>query len=133
MSQENVEIVRRLYGFWLDRDFSTIADFVNPDVVLDLSRNVFNPGVHRGLDGFRRFLEEIDETWEDFRITPEEFVDAGNDVFVAYRISGKGRGSGVEANMRVFGVWTLHGGKVSRFAGGYRDRTEALEAAGLEE
>jgi ketosteroid isomerase-like protein len=118
MSQGNVEIVRRLYGFWLDRDFSTIADFVNPDVVLDLSRNVFNPGVHRGLDGFRRFLEEIDETWEDFRITPEEFVDAGNDVFVAYRISGKGRGSGVEANMRVFGVWTLHGGKVSRFAGG---------------
>jgi ketosteroid isomerase-like protein len=133
MSQENVEIVKRLYGFWLDRDFSTIADLVNPDAVLDLSRNVFNPGIHRGLDGFRRFVEEIDETWEDFRITPEEFVDAGINVFVAYRISGKGRGSGVEANMRVFGVWTLRGGRVSRFAGGYRDRTDALEAAGLSE
>ena len=104
MSEENVEIVKRLYGFWLDRDFSTIADLVDPDVVLDLSRNVFNPGVHRGLDGFWRFLEEIDETWDDFQITPEEFLDAGNNVFVAYRISGKGRCSGVEAEMRLFGV-----------------------------
>jgi ketosteroid isomerase-like protein len=133
MSQENVEIVRRCYGFWPDRDLSTIAELVDPNVVLDLSRNVLNPGVHYGLDGFRRFLEEIDETWEDFQINPEEFLDAGNNVFVAYRISGKGRGSGVEAEMRVFGVWTLRGGKVARFTGGYRDRTEALEAAGLRE
>jgi ketosteroid isomerase-like protein len=68
MSRESIEIVRRCYGFWPDRDFSTISELVDPDVVLDLSRNVLNPGVHHGLDGFRRFLEEIDETWEDFQI-----------------------------------------------------------------
>jgi hypothetical protein len=47
-------------------------------------------------------------------------------------MSGIGRGSGAAADMRVFNVWTLSGGKVVRLEGGYRDRAEALKAAGLE-
>ena|SRR5918994_5299961 len=133
MSQANVEIVRRIYEFWLDRDFSAIPELVHPDAVIDLSRNVFNPGIHRGIDGFRRFLEQIDEMWENFRITPEEFIDANDNVFVSYRISGKGRGSGIETSMRLFGVWTVRDGRVSLFIGGFRDRAGALEAAGLRE
>ena len=46
-------------------------------------------------------------------------------------MSGRGRGSGVEAEMRAFAVWTLREGKVSQVAAGYRDRAQALEAAGL--
>jgi ketosteroid isomerase-like protein len=133
MSQENVEIVRRLSGFWRDRDFSVIEDAVHPDVVFDVSRNVFNPGVHHGIDGFRRFTEQTDETWESFESTPEELIDAGDKVVVANRISGTGRSSGVEAEMLLFAVVAFHDGKVSRFTGGFRDRDEALEAAGLRE
>jgi ketosteroid isomerase-like protein len=131
MSQENVEIVRRCYGLGADRDFSTLSELAHPDIVVDLSRNVFNPGVHRGLDAFRHFVEQVDEMWEDFQIEPEEFIDAGDNVFVASRISGRGRGSGVEVDMQAFAVWTLWEGKVSRFRAGYRDRAQALEAAGL--
>jgi ketosteroid isomerase-like protein len=132
MSEENVEIVRRCYGFWTDRDFTPLPELAHPDVVIDLSRNVFNPGVHRGLDGFRHMIEQVDEMWDSFQIEPEEFIDAGDNVFVASRISGRGRG-GVEAEMRAFAIWTLREGKVSLFRGGYRDRAEALEAAGLRE
>jgi ketosteroid isomerase-like protein len=117
MSQENVEVVRRVYSSWPDPDLAASAGLVHPDVVIDLSRNVFNPGIHRGLDGFRRFLEQVDEMWQNFRITPEEFLDAGDNVFVAYRISGKGRGSGIETEMRLFGVWTLREGRVLETAG----------------
>jgi phage terminase small subunit len=105
----------------------------HPAVGVDLSRNVFNPGVHRGLDAYRHFVEQVDEMWEDFQIEPEEFIDAGDNVFVASRMSGRGRGSGVEVEMRAFAIWTLREGKVSRIAAGYRDRAEALEAAGLRE
>jgi ketosteroid isomerase-like protein len=115
MSQENVEVVRRCYGLGADRDFSALSELAHPDVVVDLSRNVFNPGAHRGLEGFRHFVEQVDEMWEDFQIEPEEFVDAGDNVFVASRMSGRGRGSGVEVEMRAFAVWTLREGKVSRF------------------
>jgi ketosteroid isomerase-like protein len=71
--------------------------------------------------------------WEDFRLTPEELIDADDHVFAAVRMSGRGRGSGAEAEMQLFAVWTLREGKVSRMTGGYRDRGEALEAAGISE
>ena len=35
--------------------------------------------------------------------------------------------------MHFFTLWTLRDGKVVRLTGGYRDRAEALEAAGLRE
>ena len=133
MSQENVEVVRRCYEFWTERDFSPMADLFHPDVVVDLSRNVFNPDIYRGFDGVRRWVDEVDEMWDDFKVEPEEVITAGDAVVTASRISGQGRGSGVKTEMTIFGVWTLREGKVSRFTGGFRDRSEALEAAGLEE
>ena len=133
MSQENVELVRRCYGMLANRDFSAIPEVIDPDFVLDLSRNVFNPGVHRGVDGIARFVQQIDEMWGKFEVELEEFIDGGDAVVVAVRISGMGRGSGATADMRVFNVWTLRDGKVIRLTGGYRDRAEALEAAGLSE
>jgi ketosteroid isomerase-like protein len=60
MSQENVEIVRRCYRFWTDRDFSPFPELAHPDVVIDVSRNIFNPGVHRGLEGFRHVVEQAE-------------------------------------------------------------------------
>jgi ketosteroid isomerase-like protein len=133
MSQENVEIVRRCFEFWAKRDFSAIQDVAHPDLVWDASRRVFNPAVYHGLDGFRRFVEQVDEMWEKFRFVPEEFIDAGDDVFTSVRLSGRGRGSGVQAEMREFAIWTFRERKLSRVTGGYRNRAEALEAAGLRE
>jgi ketosteroid isomerase-like protein len=133
MSQENVEVVRRCYEFWTDGDFSFFPELAHPDVVIDVSRNIFNPGVHRGLEGFRHVVEQATEMWEDFRLTPEELIDGGDHVFAAVRMSGRGRGSGAEAEMQLFAIWTLRERKMSRITGGYRDRGEALKVAGLRE
>jgi ketosteroid isomerase-like protein len=46
--------------------------------------------------------------------------------------TGRGRGSGVEVRLPTFHVFTLRDGKVTRHRS-YSDRTEALEAAGLQE
>jgi ketosteroid isomerase-like protein len=133
MSQENVEIVRRAAEFWTDRDFSPMAEIFDPEIVVDLSRNVFNPDVYRGYEGVRRWVEVVDEMWDEFEAKIEETIDAGDRVFSAARITGKGRGSGVEVSMRTFGVFTVRNGRLVRYVGGYRDRGEALEAAGLSE
>jgi ketosteroid isomerase-like protein len=118
-AQANLEFVRRCYGSWTNRDFSAIPEIAHPDL-----------GVYRSLDGFRRFVEQADEMSERFQIEPEEFIEAGANVVIAVRISGRGRGK-VEPEMRLFSIWTLREGKVMRVTGGYRDRGEALEAAGL--
>jgi ketosteroid isomerase-like protein len=131
MSQENVEVVRRCFEFWINRDFSAFGEVAHPDLILDVSRRVFNPTVYHGVDGFRRFVEQVDETWENLQFVPEEFIDAGDHVFSSIRLSGRGRGSGVQAEMREFAIWTFREGKLSRVTGGFRDRAEAVEAAGL--
>ena len=133
MTEENVEIARRFFAFWPDRDFSAVEEFIRADTIIDMSRNVFNPGIYRGFDGFRDRVAVVDETWDDFRPEPEEFVEVGDALVMAARVSGTGRGSGVRTEMLIFGVWRFHQGKVARYTGGFRDREEALEAAGRSE
>jgi len=133
MSQENVEIVRRASRFWIERDFSQMTELLDPEVVIDLSRNVFNPDVYRGYDGVKRYVQAVDEMWDKFEARIEEVIDAGDTVVTSTRISGVGRGSGVQADMQLFQVVTLRDGRVLQVTGGYRDRAEALEAAGLKD
>jgi ketosteroid isomerase-like protein len=132
MSQENVEVVRRCYELMASREFSAFPEVAHPDLVFDLSRNVFNPGVYRGLDGVLAFLQQADEMWDRLEVRPDEFINGGESVVAAVRISGRGR-EGIEVGMQTFAVWLLREGKVVRVTSGFRDRAEALEAAGLSE
>jgi ketosteroid isomerase-like protein len=131
MSEENLEVVRLFYEFWRSRDWAIAEEHMHPDAIVDVSRNVFNPGVHRGVDGIREFMKQVDEMWEEFRIDPEEIIDAGEVVVVRNRVTGKGRGSGAEAEMTLFGIVKFRDGKISEFVGGLRSREEAFAAAGL--
>ena len=133
MSQENVEIVRRATEAMNRRDLAQLLELCDPDIELDLSRNVFNADIYRGHAGIERFRGVVEDVWDDFHGVAEELVDAGDKVVSAVTMRGKGKESGVEVNMRVFQVWTLRKLKVVRVVGGYRDRSEALEAVGLSE
>ena len=133
MSQENVEIARRCFALWERRTWAAIPELFDPDVEIDLSRNVFNPDIYRGHAGVERAMGVIGEIWDDFRLVPSEFIEAGDKVVTAFTVHGKGRGSGVEVEMLIHQIWTFRDSKVLRMVGGYRDRSEALEAAGLSE
>jgi uncharacterized protein len=133
MSKENVEIVQRSYEAMNERAFSRATALLDPDVEFDLSRNILNPDVYRGYAGFERLVGVIEDVWDDFRFEIQELIDAGDSVVAGVTVSGKGSGSGVPTEMQVFNVWTLRDGKVVRLAGGYRNRADALEAAGLSE
>ena len=131
MSQENVELVRRTYELWALRRWSAIPDFFDPDVEVDLSRNVFNPDTHRGYAGLEALLRSIEDMWDRFEFVPTELIDAGDRVVATVTMKGTGKESGVDVAMQVVNVWTIRDSKIVRVAGGFRDRAEALEAAGL--
>ena len=94
MSEENVEVVRRVYDAGLRGDTEAVISLLDPAVRLDMSERVFNPDVCEGHDGYRRFLEEIDAVWDDFRVEPLEFIDACENVVVAHMVRGRGKESG---------------------------------------
>ncbi len=134
MSEENVEIVREVMA--LIRRAGTgepaqrLFELFSPDIRLDFSGRRVNPDVYEGYEGLRRFRQERDEVWEEFLVTPEQFLDAGEKVVVMESIRGRGRGSGVEITSRSTSVWTVSDGRVVHVTWEY-DRAEALRAAGL--
>jgi hypothetical protein len=59
--------------------------------------------------------------WDQFEAEIEEVIDAGASVVTATRISGVGRGSGVQVEMQLFQVVTVPDGRVLNVTGGYRN------------
>jgi ketosteroid isomerase-like protein len=136
VSQENVEIVRRLMALGEEVRYSgqtpPHTDLVTPDAEIDLSRRVFNPGTYRGYEGFAKLNAELSEVWAEWRVTPERLLDAGDRVVSIETIRGRGRGSGLETTGRFASIWTFVDGRVARIEVGL-DPDEALKAVGLEE
>ena len=128
MSEENVEIVRRAFAFGQqgrgDPD-EALADF-DPGVVLTSVEG----GPSQGRSAIRDNLERWNSAWAESEGTAEEFIDAGDRVFVSAHFRGRGRGSGIEVDARFYYVYTLRERRIVR-VDEFSDRAAALEAAGL--
>jgi ketosteroid isomerase-like protein len=75
------------------------------------------------------FLDAVDE----WNIDVDEIVDAGNDrLFVAHRVSARGKGSGAPFEQSVFSAIKVRDNKVWQIRD-YIERADALKAVGLEE
>jgi ketosteroid isomerase-like protein len=124
MSEENVEVVRRIYEAWLQGRSS--RDWIDSDVEYVNPPDAVEGGTRRG----RKAFAGIRDAYDDVRIEPEQFIDAGGDVIVIARVRGKGRGSGVDIDWRQGYVWTIRNGKAVRVRW-FNKPEQALEAAGM--
>ena len=71
-------------------------------------------GNHRGFDEVRQAVEAQLEVWDEFTIEPEEFHEVGDRVAVPIRQRARGGSSGVEVEIRIGHLWTVHEGKIVR-------------------
>ena len=136
MSKENVEVVRRIFRAIDDGDPASVLAAYDEDVEYDLARspfrNVLPKHIVRGHDGLRAFFRERQESWESVVDECADLIDLGDRVISEVVTHGRGRASGIDAEMKHYGVWTIHDGKVTRVEW-FQRRDEALEAAGLSE
>ncbi|MEX2252908.1 MAG: nuclear transport factor 2 family protein [Thermoleophilaceae bacterium] len=126
MSSENIAVLRS--GFEAYSRGEEFAEMFDPDVVW----NPADEAPMQGVDAVRSYMERWESEWERLDTVPEEFTDADDKVIVTVHFSGRGRTSGIEVDARLFEVYTLRDGKVTRMDE-YTDRSDALEAAGLGE
>ena len=133
MTSANAERLRKAYDAFNRGDLATVLEMCDREVVLDLSRNIFNPDVYRGHEGVARWLADTHDAWADFRVTTEEMIDVDDRVVCRLRISGVGRASGVPAEMELFPVFSFRRGKLVHMVGGLRDRATAIEVASAPE
>jgi uncharacterized protein len=131
MSQENVEIVRRVYEAAASRDATSIFALYDPDVELDATRmGVGDLGIYHGHEGLRSLFGEFHEVWGQIEYDYEELIDAGQDVVAVVTRHARGRASGVDVEAPLALLWTVREGKVTRVVW-FPTRDEAFEAAGL--
>ena len=86
-----------------------------------------------GRDGLASFLDAWTEYFSEWKLWPEEILDAGGDRVVAIvRQSGKGKASGAVVELHFGLVFTLEDGRVVDQRE-FLDPAAALEAVGLRE
>jgi uncharacterized protein len=132
VSESNVEIVRGIYAALAKMsDYGDVRVLVERMVTPDVEwAPIEAPRTFHGLAGVEEAFGAWFEAMEEFEVTLEEILDAGERVLAVTQHTARGKGSGLAADQRVFQVFTLRDGKVARFEE-FADRGDALEAAGL--
>ena len=131
MSQQNVEIVRRMWEAFLGEDPASGLSFCDPDIEWD-GTNLPDGKLARGREAIIEHTARWAEMWDDWRVEPEQFIDGGDSqVVLVFREIGRSE-SGLRMDERHADLYTLRDGKVV-YRKGFSDPAEALEAAGLSE
>ena len=137
MSQENVEIVRRLYAAWLEEDYETVFQTYDPKIRLNPDPEAAWVGINDeyvGHAGVRRYMAAVYQAFEGYRPEIEDIIGLDDGRVLTLAIEhGRGRISGAPTEAsRTAHLWTLRDGKAIQIDL-FLDRSRALESVGLEE
>ena len=130
MSQENIEVVRHIYGVWESEGSPVASGLLDPDIEWVNPPDAVERGTRHGLEAFGSAADSVSDTFEGVGLDIDEMLDAGDRVVVLATLHGRGRGSGADLERRQGYVWTLRDGKATRFEW-FTSPEAALLAAGL--
>jgi ketosteroid isomerase-like protein len=131
MSRENVEVVRLMNAAFNRGDLDEAYDFYESTAVWHSRSDEPDTGDYHG----RQAIRELGEMWmgmfDEFRFElDEDFSYAGDWVVTSGWLCGRGLESGANVRERYAWAIRMNDGKFAE-VWEYRDRAEALEAAGL--
>lgn len=131
MSEENVEVIRKMYDGFARAGPEGMLEFMDPEVDHRAIEGAPDDiGVFSGYDAMRRYYGQWVAMFDDLRAGVEELIDAGDQVVAMLHVTARMKGSEAPIDMRLGVVWTLRDGKAVS-GREYARRQEALEAAGL--
>jgi ketosteroid isomerase-like protein len=128
MSEQNVEIVRRMYEAFHGGDAEGALAYFHPEVIVDASGRV-DGGIGHGREELSRLIATWVGTFDEWREEIEEMRDLGSQVYVVATQRGRGKGSGVEVDYRYALLYEVQRDKITSMTI-YNTPEDALEAAG---
>ena len=134
MSQENVELVRRVYELWNRGDLHAAVEMLDQHVVWNAYVHLPDSRPRHGVPEVQQWAGEFAEAWGEIQVQIKRLEEVGDDLVLALvRMTGRGRGSGAAVESGVDGhVWTVRDRKVAAVRM-YQGTEDALEAVGLRE
>ena len=114
MSQENVEIIRRLMDAWNRQDLEGILALIDPEAEYVNAPNAVEPGTRRGHDAV---VVVMQKQWEGIPGALQEidrFHDRGDEIITEGRLSRTMPGSDARISNRLLISWKFRDGKLIR-------------------
>ncbi len=133
MSQENVDLVQRLYEAGLfDQDpAGWLPELATPDIEYVNPPYAVEPGIRRGPEDVVAAMRRFSEVWRNSRHELHELFDGGDVVVAAISWYTLSRGSETELVQEEAHTWTIREGRIARFEWGL-NLSSALRSAGLD-
>ena len=133
---ENEAVMRRGFAAFSRGDWDACLADMEPEiewhVTFALPDLPPDQKVFRGHDEVRMLFDNIAEAWEGLTLEMEEVLFDDDDVLITRaRFAGRGRGSGIEVDRRLFYVQELRDHKLLRQRP-FETESEAFVAAGVE-
>lgn len=132
MSEENIDLVKRVVGFVNERAIDEYLACCTEDVRL-ITPLAGVDGAYDGREGIRRFFADVADTGPDFKITIDRLEEvAPNRILALTRVTATFRASGIPTELITGHVYDIADGKI-KLIRIFADRDQALEVAGLRE
>jgi ketosteroid isomerase-like protein len=102
----------RGYEAFESGDTEAVLSLLHPDVTVEVhtDRPDIGSEIYHGHEGFLANFAEITDVFDEVRLEPVETEQRDERVMVTCRVSGRGKGSGVAIEGKIFHVWTLDDG-----------------------
>lgn len=118
MIDNNLALIQSLYEHFAEGDVPAVLNLMAPDIAWrEAESHPYadgNPyvGPQAILEGvFMRCVNDID----GFKVTPEEFLDAGGAILVRGRYTGIAKATGRPLDAALMHVWRVEDGKIVRY------------------
>ena len=126
MSEDNVELIRRGYQAYAQRDFQSVFALLHPDIEIYQTELLPWGGVYLGHEQARDFFRKLNDHTEGMP-EPTNFISAGDDVLAIGRLRGRVRTSRNPYDLAIVHMWSVKDGLIVRFAA-YIDTPGMLSA-----
>lgn len=120
----------RRWVWAFEHDTDTFLELAHPD--LEWAPFEENHTIFHGAEGAMRIRDGWLDTWAEHRIDIEEMIDQGDDLIVALHLTGRGKASGLEVDVRLYVHVRVRDGKLA-YVFEHENRADALKAVGMAE
>jgi ketosteroid isomerase-like protein len=130
---DNVQRLRRYYNL-LNESGEPALEFVHPEIEIHMFEGSPLAGPYRGHDGVRQWRDDTFDVIDAWRVEIDEVIvgEDADTVVLLQRFVGRMQHTELPVNFPLAAVVRFRDGLIACFDG-YRERDEALAAAGLSE
>jgi ketosteroid isomerase-like protein len=125
VSTQNVRVMRDAYEAFARRDVPSVLAAFHPEIDFNPPDVIPHGGRCQGHDEVATYFGTLAETFEEFRVEPEEFLDTQDRIIVLGHHRGRANGRAFETPFAH--AWTLEDGKAIHMKE-YLDPAQMLRA-----